>query len=119
MTCTCRSVDTHCSTTILIGCTLPMAPAGIVVVLREPVAVTPSMFCWPRLSVTTSVFGIGGAGGAGGGGGGAPGDLGAGGGGGGASLLRSAARRSASIFATASPAVPGPPDRIIGVRTRT
>src|SRR5690349_2653506 len=80
-TSTCRSGETHCSATTLIGCRLPIAPAGIVVVDRVPFALSPSTVCWPRSSVTTPppaipsvnafVPGAPGRGGGGGGGGGA------------------------------------------------
>src|SRR3954454_19736662 len=42
-TSTFRSGETHSSDTILIGCRLPIAPAGIVVVVSVPVAVRPSI----------------------------------------------------------------------------
>ena len=50
ITSTCSSGENHCSDTILIGCSFPIAPAGISVVVRVPVAETPSIVCGPRLS---------------------------------------------------------------------
>src|ERR1700761_7788158 len=51
-----RSGEYQVSVVITIGCSLPMAPAGIVRVVRVPCAGTPSMVWVPRSTLLTFEF---------------------------------------------------------------
>src|SRR6185369_12749472 len=53
MTTNCNSGEYQRSLTISIGRSLPISPAGIVIVVRVPSASTPSIVCLPSCSVTT------------------------------------------------------------------
>src|SRR5258708_13155376 len=56
LTSICKSAEYHRSDTTVIGCSLPISPAGIVRVIRVPSTFTPSIVCLPSDSLVAFAF---------------------------------------------------------------
>src|SRR5260370_6880300 len=56
LTSICKSAEYHRSDMMVIGCSLPISPAGIVRVIRVPSTFTPSIVCLPSDSLVAFAF---------------------------------------------------------------